>query len=164
MKFCVLDVFLQETRWYHQLFTSLSLTHNSFQGRMFKASWMSNVIHHRSSTSLTQCPKAKSWSRNQQGSCQSHEDHAKKIPSKNATEKKAKKRVAKALKKKKVKCALVEATECINQSREAKKRGVIKANTLAADKACTTTKIVIGSTPITLVTEEPVSHLLLKNS
>ncbi|KAB2632313.1 hypothetical protein D8674_028560 [Pyrus ussuriensis x Pyrus communis] len=130
---------------------------------MFKASWMSNVIHHRSSTSLTHCPKAKSWSRNQQGSCQSHEDHAKKIPSKNATKKKAKKLVAKALKKKRSEDALSwRLPNASTKAVKAKKHRVIKTNALAADKACTTTKIVIGSTPITLVTEEPVSHLLLK--
>ncbi|KAB2606316.1 hypothetical protein D8674_006033 [Pyrus ussuriensis x Pyrus communis] len=90
----------------------------------------------------------------------------KKTPSKN-TIKNAKKRVFKVLRKKRSEDDVVKATEgilnvaakaplALTKVTNTKKHRVIKTNTLAANKACTITKIMIGSIPITLITAEPV--------
>ena len=96
----------------------------------------------------------------------------KKTPSKNAA-KNAKKRVAKVLRKKRSEYAAVEATEgCPNVATKApfastkaakiKKHRVIKTNTIAANKTCTTIEIMIGSIPVTLITAEPIRVVSFK--
>ncbi|RXI02132.1 hypothetical protein DVH24_026662 [Malus domestica] len=96
----------------------------------------------------------------------------KKTPSKNTT-KNVKKRVAKVLRKKRSENDVVEATEGLPnvaakaplaspKATKTKKHRVIKTNALAADKSCITTKIIVGSIPITLIIAEPLRVVSFK--